>query len=257
MRNTQLIIVERQGTVLSLVINRADKRNALSSAVQRQLQLALKEHREDASIGLVTLRGAGDKAFAAGGDLDELDAIRARDDAYDMAQAGKQTLGAIRDFPAPVVAFINGAALGGGAELACACDMRFAASHARMGFIQANLAITTAWGGSWDLFQLVGPSRALQLLCRGELLNASEAFGLRLVSAIAGDEQSDCEAFEVFIGPMRDKAPQVLRGYKKLKQEFSAQRPREWYHIESEILSSTWVSDQHWQAVKNAKEKKS
>ena len=91
-----------------------------------------------------------------------------------MEEAGG-ALDAIRHCPVPVIAYLNGDAIGGGAELAVACDLRLQAGHARIGFIQSRLAITSAWGGGPDLFQLLGSARAMRMMCRGELVDAQQA----------------------------------------------------------------------------------
>lgn len=252
MKESQYMIehVDADG-VLTIVINRSDKRNALSSTVQEQLKAVLADYSADPAIKLVILGGAGDRAFAAGGDLDELDAIRTFDAAHAMAESGKRTLDAVRNFPAPVVARLNGVALGGGAELACACDMRYAAKHARIGFVQANLAITTAWGGSYDLFRTVGAAQALQLLTQGEVISAGEAFRIGLVNGYTCEQEDEETAFRKFIAPMRNKTASVLRSYKKLRLLADQQARAEWNALESELLASSWVSEEHWNAVRS------
>src|SRR4029077_20460381 len=112
----------------------------------------------------LVIRGAGDRAFCAGGDLKELEHMRSEADAAAMAHQMRATLDRIPQLPIPVIAGLNGDALGGGAELALACDFRIAASHARIGFAQITLGLMPAWGASERLASLVGRSRALNKL---------------------------------------------------------------------------------------------
>ncbi|MBM3359776.1 MAG: enoyl-CoA hydratase/isomerase family protein, partial [Betaproteobacteria bacterium] len=163
------VVAERAGGVLNVSINRPDKRNALSRAVLGELKRVFSGHSGAQDLRVAVLRGAGEKSFAAGGDLRDLAQVRTRADTRRMAEQARDALEAIRSFPVPVVAALNGDALGGGAELAVACDFRVAASHARIGFIQGRLNIATAWGGGADLMRLVGPARALRLLAAAEL----------------------------------------------------------------------------------------
>src|SRR3546814_6263400 len=112
-----------------------------------------------------------------------------------MSHRFRAVLEKLRSFPAPVIAALNGDAFGGGAELAMACDLRIAAGHARIGFLQGKLAISTAWGGGPDLFAALGISRALRLLARAEILSAPRALEWGLLDAVADDGQP----FEAFV----------------------------------------------------------
>src|SRR5690606_19137494 len=126
---------------------------------------------------LIVLSGAGDRYFAAGGDLRDLATVR--DEAATLAMAGqaRAALDAVRECPVPVVAYLNGDAIGGGAELALACDLRLQAS-------QARLAITSAWGGGTDLCRLVGGARAMRMMARSELVDAQQALAWGLADAV-------------------------------------------------------------------------
>lgn len=236
--------------VLRVAVNRPEKRNALDLATLKALRETFGEHAANERVKCAVLRGAGDEAFCAGGDLQEFDAFRTRTEAAHMASAGRAALDSIRSFPAPVIAFINGAALGGGAELGLACDMRFAAASARIGFIHARLAITSAWGGSGDLMDLVGPSRAMALITRAALLGADEALAIGLVDGCAAAGEDAPAAFETFLAPILDAPARLLRAIKKL-----ASRRRRLIHealsdIETKNHIESWIHDDHWRAVK-------
>lgn len=248
--NTSDLIVESRGGILRVTINRPDKRNALSSEVLRSLAEVFASNRDDSALRVAVLRGAGDQCFAAGGDLRELASITTLEGAAEMAHDAKASLESIRDFPVPVIAALNGDAMGGGAELSVACDFRIAAAHARIGFVQGRLNISTAWGGGIDLMRLVGTSRALGLLCRGDMLSGAEAAALGLVDAVACENQTLDALIEDFIAPILRQAPQVLRAFKSVSRGARTGLSREELNdIETRMFAETWVHRDHWMAA--------
>lgn len=238
--------------VLEVTINRPEKRNALSRAVLAELKSVFVDFASAEDLRVAVIRGAGEKSFAAGGDLRELAAVRTREEARRMADEAHDALDAIRSFPLPVVAALNGDALGGGAELAVACDFRVAAGHAHIGFIHGRLNIATAWGGGEDLMRLVGVSNALRLLAASERLDATAAQRIGLVNAVAAPDESLQAAIDRFIAPFRRQVPQVLRAFKALatavRRGVAAAEIRE---IETCRLVGTWVHPDHWHAADN------
>jgi len=243
--------VESSGGVLRVTINRPEKRNALSAEVLRSLAEVFASNATDESLRVAILRGAGDQCFAAGGDLRELSAITTVDGAREMARDAKASLEEIRNFPLPVIAALNGDAMGGGAELSVACDFRIAAAHARIGFVQGRLNISTAWGGGIDLMRLVGPTIALGLLCRSDMLSGAEAVAIRLVDAVAREGQSLDDLIADFITPMLKQSPQVLRAFKAVAIGVRSGRSRaELNEIETVKFADTWVHEDHWAAAK-------
>jgi enoyl-CoA hydratase len=246
---SQLIIKAADGR-LSVTIDRAAKRNALSRAVLAELQETFERHAADETLRVATVTGAGDKSFAAGGDLRDLAAVRTVTEAEIMAEQAKAALDAIRNFPVPVVAVLNGDALGGGAELAASCDFRVAGPHARIGFIQGRLNIATAWGGGIDLMRIVGPARSLRLLARSEMLSGDEAMALGLFDVSAGEGQSLDDCLEAFLAPITGQAPQVLRAFKALSLGSRRDLPRdEIMQLETRLFADTWVHQDHWDAA--------
>jgi enoyl-CoA hydratase len=239
-----------EGTVLRVVIDRPGKRNALSRELLRSLARVFTEHAADPQLKLAVLSGAGNNSFAAGGDLRDLATIRTREGASEMANQAKAALDRIRTFPVPVIAALNGDAMGGGAELAVACDFRVAAAHARIGFIQGRLNLSTAWGGGIDLSRLVGPSVALRVLCDGELLSADRARAIGLIDAVAGPDQSLEEAVGMFAATILERAPQVLRAFTAVTRACrdGASR-RDLDALETERFAATWVHEDHWKAA--------
>ena len=245
-----MLVVKAAAGVLDVTVNRPEKRNALSRPLLGELKRVFSDFAGADDLRVAVLRGAGDKSFAAGGDLRDLAQVRTREDTRRMAEEAHDALDAIRGFPVPVVAALNGDALGGGAELALACDFRVAASHAHIGFIQGRLNIATAWGGGGDLMRTVGAARALRLLAAAELLDAAGAQRLGLVDEVSAAGEPLQAVIDRFIAPFLKQAPQVLRGFKALAAAIRKGLPAgEIREIETRHLVETWVHPDHWQAA--------
>jgi enoyl-CoA hydratase len=236
--------------VLYVTIDRPEKHNALSLALIAALgQVFLDSARDDTLIAAV-LQGAGETSFAAGGDLRELDGLRTADEAERMAVDTKLAFDTIRDFPVPVIAALNGNAMGGGAELAVSCDLRVAAHHARIGFVQGRLAIATAWGGGPDLFSLVGRARGLRLLTTCEMLEPQAALDIGLYDAVGGEGEDFSDTIENFLAPMRERVPQSMRAFKALCASHRRGDSRAAMdEVETSMFVKTWVHDDHWEAA--------
>ncbi|MDQ6771387.1 MAG: enoyl-CoA hydratase/isomerase family protein, partial [Candidatus Dormibacteraeota bacterium] len=169
------IRVEREGRVMILTVDRPAARNALAPATMAELDRALSDLEDGDGVGCAVITGAGDRAFIAGGDLRELEERRDEAFAREMADSMRATLDRIAGLAIPVLAALNGAAVGGGAEVAIACDFRIAAEDAGIGFTQALLGLMPAWGGIERLAGLTGRGRALYLLTTGRVLTGCEA----------------------------------------------------------------------------------
>lgn len=244
------ILVSVTDGVLLVTINRPGQRNALSRDVLSRLSRAFDETRDNPDIRAAILRGAGDRAFAAGGDLKDLASVRDKAAVEAFSVETRRVLDGIRSFPVPVIAALNGDAIGGGAELALACDYRIAASHARVGFLQGKLAITTAWGGGIDLFRLLGTSRGLELLMSSRLVEPGEALELGLIDAVAAPEEDLDAALGRMLSAFAHIKPQVARGFKALSAAHARGASRETLEeIETENIAATWLHDDHWSAV--------
>jgi len=250
---SERLIVEVCDHVLRLTINRPEKRNPLSLGLLDDIGNTFAEHAENRDLKLAVIRGAGDKAFAAGGDLKELDAVRSEADTLAMSRRGRKALDHIRYFPLPVVGALNGLALGGGAELAMACDLRIAAAHAEIGLIQSRLNVTTAWGGGIDLLDLVGDSRALHILITGQRIKAKQALKLGMVNAVA-DANFDASV-EQFLAPYLEHNSQVIRGYKTTALAHRQRLHEKLDAVEEAQFVKTWVHDDHWAAAAKALKK--
>ena len=245
-----IVLVEKKAAVLYITINRPEKRNALAREVLSFIKNTFNTYSDDQSIKLAVLTGAGDKSFAAGGDLHDLFDVRTNEQTREMSDEAFQCLEAVRQFPLPVIAVLNGDALGGGSELAIACDFRLAAAHARIGFIQGKLNITSAWGGGPDLVNLVGARQALRLFVTSKIIKPEEALVLSLFDQVAEEGQSNEQLIEDFIAPMVSKTTTVLRGFKALsKAKRDGLNRDQLREVEADWLVKSWTEQPHWDAV--------
>jgi enoyl-CoA hydratase len=246
---TSIAVSVRSGGDAWITIDRARKHNALSRAMLAALADAVTRQAAEPSTRCIVVRGAGDRYFAAGGDIVDLAQVRTQEETEAMTDEATAALDAIRFCEVPVIAYANGDALGGGAELAVACDMRVVAAHARIGFVHGRLAITPAWGGATDLCQLVGSSRAMRMMARSELVDAEQALAFGLADAIARDGPDGAD-MSAFLQPLREHSPAVLRA---IKAQVAAGRKSPAYLAQREVerrhFVATWVHADHWAAV--------
>ena len=247
-----ILLVEQRGDRLQVTINRPERRNALSLELLDRLGDVFTESASDASLKCAVLTATGDRCFAAGGDLKELDAIRAEADTLLMSRRARTALNAIRRFPVPVIAALNGHALGGGAELALACDLRIATSQVELGFLQGQLNVTTAWGGGIDLLALLGPARGLALLLEARRIPAAEALQLGLLQRVCAPHESLDACTDSFIAPLIQRPVQVLRACKALALEHRRTLHDRLAAVEERGFTSTWIHADHWAAAEMA-----
>lgn len=179
--------VERRGLVAIATINRPDKLNALNHRTVDELHQAFDTFAGDDEVRAVVVTGAGDKAFVAGADIQEIrdqDPLQARE----FSERGQQLMRRIETMTKPVIAAINGFALGGGLELALACHLRYAAGSARLGLPEIKLGIIPGFGGTQRLARVAGKGRALEMMLSGEPVDAQTAERLGIVQAVVADE---------------------------------------------------------------------
>lgn len=230
-----MVDLEIDDGLATITIDRPHARNAISLETMDQLDTAL-----DGAAGAaaLALTGAGDKAFVSGGDLKELSALRTEDQAAAMAFRMRAICDRIAAFPGPVLAALNGHALGGGAEFAVAADIRVAADDIKIGFNQVALEIMPAWGGAERLVDLVGYSRALLLAGTGRILAATDAERIGLIDQVipraSFDEQWRLTARLLARTPAGE-VKRVMRGVSTTEAVAAFAR--------------LWVSDEHWTAA--------
>lgn len=249
--SSEVLRVQDSGNgIFSVLINRPEQRNPLSLSTLDAIGDTFSGIAERKDLKLAIIRGAGDRSFAAGGDLKELAALTEKQQARAMSERGRRALDAIRYCPIPVVAAVNGDAIGGGGELAMACDFRVLAAHARIAFLQGRLNISTGWGGGTDVLQKLGPVKGLEVICRKEWIGGDRALLLGVANAVAIDDETMDDALERFIAPMLEQVPQVLRTYKALAIAQANAKPRDAIeHLETSLFAENWVHPDHWEAV--------
>lgn len=177
------LLLERDGAVAILTFNRPKVLNALNAATLGELEAALHALQSDDDVRAVVLTGAGEKAFVAGADINEL-AVLTPAQGKEHARHGQRVFDLIEHLGKPVIAAINGFALGGGCELAMACTLRVAADTARLGQPEINLGIIPGYAGSQRLPRLVGKGRALEILLTGDMIGAQRAHEIGLVNQV-------------------------------------------------------------------------
>src|SRR3954469_21504761 len=203
------LLLERDGAVALLTINRPKVLNALNSQTLDELRHAVLELKADEQVRVVILTGAGEKAFVAGADINEL-AVQSPISGREHALAGKHVFDLIENLGKPVIAAINGFALGGGCELAMACTLRVAADTAKLGQPEINLGLLPGYAGTQRLARLVGKGRALEITLTGAPIGAAEAERIGLVNRVVPAAQLMAETRKL-AGALAGQAPVAMR----------------------------------------------
>lgn len=240
------LIFEVLDGVATISINRPHARNALALQTMTELEESISSLSDE--VRVLVIRGAGDKAFCAGGDLKELEHMRSAEEAAAMARQMRSTLDRLPQLSIPVIAGLNGDALGGGAELAIACDFRIAAAHARFGFPQITLGLMLAWGASERLAALVGRGRSLHALLTGRIFTAPGAFSAGLVEEVVPSDRFDERVSDVARGiaaAPRDAVAGIKRSVNAIHPHHNPELAAETI----EAFSRTWADTAHWDAV--------
>jgi enoyl-CoA hydratase len=189
-------LIYAQGVVATLTVNRPKALNALNRPVLEGLAEVLRGLRNDGAVRVLIITGAGDRAFVAGADIAAMAGMSVTE-GLEFTRLGHAVMSAIEDLPLPVIAAVNGFALGGGLELALACDLIIASEKARFGQPEINLGIIPGFGGTQRLAHRIGHSRARQLIMTGEMFDARAAFEWGLVNTVAAPDQLLDEAHKL------------------------------------------------------------
>lgn len=206
--NYETILVEKRDKVAVVTINRPDKLNSLSSKVHEEGVAALEELRRDDSVRVVVITGAGEKSFIAGADISEFAGqtpVTQRNLFHE-----KTLFNSVDNFPKPVIAMINGFCLGGGNELALACDIRTASENARFAQPEINLGIICGGGGTQRLTRLIGEGRAMEMILTGDMINAEKALQYGLVNHVFASAELETKTLEL-AAKIAEKAPVALQ----------------------------------------------
>jgi len=255
--DTQYLIHNKTDTGLhTIIFNRPEAMNALSLETMATFADVVKQIHADDNARVVVLYGSGERAFCSGGDLVELQHRPSADDARQMITTMGDALLMLERLPIPVIAGINGYALGGGAEIALACDMRIADEKAKMAMVQINMAHTTGWGAGQRLMRAVGYSKAMQILVTGQMMRAEELKSLNLINEIVSVAQAPQRALEL-AQEIAERPPKAVRGIKQLLQAGLQNTYDEALSIERDLFPPLWADQPHLDAVANFFERQS
>jgi len=186
--NFENILLEKENKIAVVTINRPDKLNALNKKTLEEIKEAFNQIKNDDEIFAVILTGAGEKAFVAGADISELNKLDEQSGKI-FAEFGQSVFNQIENFEKPVIAAVNGFALGGGCEIALSCHLRFASENAKFGQPEVNLGVIPGYGGTQRLARLINTGRALEYILSGDMIDANEAFRIGLVNKIFSKEE--------------------------------------------------------------------
>jgi enoyl-CoA hydratase len=253
MASYETLLVERRGRVAVVTINRPQKLNALNIQTRAEGAAALDELREDESVRVVVITGAGEKAFVAGADIAEFEgrtAVSQRD-----VMTARSLFTAVDTFPKPVIAMINGFCLGGGCELALSCDIRVASETARFGQPEINLGIIPGGGGTQRLTRLVGEGKAMELILTGDMIDAQHAYHLGLVNLVVPAADLQARTMEL-ANRIAEMSPVALRMAKEAVKTAARANLDEGLRREVDLFALTFSSEDKDEGVRAFIEKR-
>jgi len=239
--------VSRRDATAVLTIDRPDAGNSISAEVVEALEGFFHEARDDGALRAVIVTGAGDRFFAAGGDVKRYREIGSREQLRTAFERPRRLLDDIEAFPRPVIAAVNGWALGGGAELMLACDLRVAAEDARIGFPYAKLSLFCGWYGAERLVAAVGQGAARGLLLRGEPVDAAQALRIGLVHEVAPAGGALERAIEI-AGELAALAPLTMGATKRVLNAIARESHNHARAVADREFEDLWVSEDHREA---------
>ena len=226
--------------IYTITINRPDKLNALNKEVLSDLNMALDEIKSNAAIRSVIITGAGPKAFVAGADISEFNGLDQKQ-ALGLAKRGQDTFARIENSSKPIIAAVNGFALGGGCELAMCCHFRVASENAKFGQPEVNLGLIPGYGGTQRLVQLIGKGKAMELLMSAHMIDANEAKQLGLVNYVTTTETL-LEHTKKILELINSKAPLAVAGCIKAANAVFDES-KDGYALEIEEFGNAFVTE--------------
>lgn len=253
MASYETLLLERRERVAVITINRPQKLNALNIQTREEGAAALDELREDESVRVVVITGAGEKSFVAGADIAEFEGRTAVSQREVMTARSLFT--AVDTFPKPVIAMINGFCLGGGCELALSCDIRVAGENARFGQPEINLGIIPGGGGTQRLTRLVGEGKAMELILTGDMIDAQTAYTLGLVNMVVPAADLEARTLEL-AARIAEKSPIALRMAKEAVKAASRSNLDEGLRREVDLFALCFSSQDKDEGVRAFIEKR-
>jgi enoyl-CoA hydratase/carnithine racemase len=232
-----------------LTINRPEARNALNWRAQEGFAAVIESASQDSNLRVLIITAAGDKAFASGGDLKELAGHTDFDSGARLNRVMGAALTRLTQLPVPVIAAVNGNAVGGGCEIMTACDLRMASAGARFGFAQVKVGLTTGWGGAARLVGLIGQSRAMELLLTGRTFDAQEAVEIGFVHRLVPPSGNVLDSARAWVDLLARLPREALAATKQLVQAAGHLPVTETNLLETELFTNLWARPDHLEAL--------
>ncbi|WP_099363104.1 enoyl-CoA hydratase/isomerase family protein [Fredinandcohnia onubensis] len=252
---SKYIVKRDEEGIVWFTINRPEKWNAIDYEVMDGLKKTITEVEENDDDKVLVITGTGQKAFCSGGDLSVFQNLNTEQEAYQMLSKMGMILYSLATLTKPTIALLNGLAIGGGCELATACDYRLASRGSRFGFVQGKQGITTGWGGATILLERVSIDKAYHLLLTGEIFSSEAGKELGFVQHILLEDNLIMECKE-FITKEFLHNTKVVNAYKKVvNRKWSATRMKERITEEIKECTTLWVTEEHLEAVRKIMQK--
>jgi enoyl-CoA hydratase len=242
-----IVELDEESGILLFTIKREEKRNAVNYAVMDGLKAAVERAKKD-DVRVLAITGEGERAFCSGGDLSVFHVLRTEKEAYDMLSKMGEVLYDLATLTKPTVALLNGSAVGGGCEIATACDYRIARTGVKMGFIQGSQAITTGWGGGTLLMERIEPRYAFKMLSEAAVFRAEQLDDFGFIDRLS--EQAGLSEARAFFKNEQTVQSSVLTAYKKMRiAKWEAGDLRNRMKMEIKECAILWGQDAHHEAV--------
>lgn len=242
------ILFDVEDGIATLRFNRPQARNALNWAAQEQFALQIERVAQDKTVRVLILTGRED-VFVSGGDLKELSQGDFETNGQRLSRLMSGALAQMCRLPIPVIAAVNGHAVGGGCEIMLACDLRLASPEARLNFAQVRLGLTTGWGGAARLVKLIGRSRATEILLRARALSAGEALRLGLLHAVADEDQDVAQMAQTWAEELADLPAEALAAMKQLLHATQVAGEQRAAQLERRLFNQLWGRPAHREAL--------
>lgn len=249
------LLCEEKDGIATLTLNRPDVRNAIDDEIMRLLSGHVDRLAGDGDLRVVILTGAGGEAFCAGGDLKWLQTFETGEAGEGMSRRMQEILNNLSNLPVPVIGVLNGYALGGGTEIALACDIRIMEAHTYLSFRQARVGLMTGWGGGGRLPRLIGYARAMELLTTCRDIAGEEALSLGLANAVVPKGEG-LEKGRQMAEAIAEGAPMSIRAIKRLLLTGAEMPLAGAANMEASLFRELWASADHGEAIQAFFEKR-